>query len=60
MLEAAQITASMRPAFLPQRSKAARAAATPISARIETVSFGRSGISGRMTWGSITPVLSTT
>ncbi|OIQ67499.1 hypothetical protein GALL_509220 [mine drainage metagenome] len=60
MLEAAQITASIWPTSLPQRAMASRAAATPISARMEISSFGRSGMAGRMTVGSTMPDLFTT
>ena len=43
---------------LPQRSSASRAAFTAISARIESSSFGRSGMIGRITAGSRIPDLS--
>jgi hypothetical protein len=60
MFEAAQITASIWLASLPQRAMASRAAATPISAITEISSLGRSGMRGVITAGSMTPALSTT
>ena len=60
MLEAAQITASISDAGLPQRAMASRAASTAISARIESSSFDRSGMFGAIRSGSTRPVLSTT
>ena len=60
MFEAAQITAPISPAGLPQRSIACFAAATAISASTEISSLDRSGMFGRITSGSTRPVLSTT
>ncbi len=60
MFEAAQITAPISLAGLPQAARASLAAATAISARTDNSSLERSGMSGRMTLGSITPDLSTT
>ena len=60
MLLAAQSTASMRSAGLPQASIACRAALTAISASTDSSSFGRSARRGAITAGSSTPALSIT
>ena len=54
------MTPSMSAAVRPARSRASRAAATPISQRIEGSSLDRSGIRGTMRAGSRMPALSTT
>ncbi len=60
MLEAAQITAPISEAGLPQRAMASLAASTAISASTDSSSLERSGIWGRIRSGSISPDLSTT
>ena len=60
MFEAAHSTAPIRLRGLPQRSSASCAAFTAISARIEISSFGRSGMTGRITAGSRMPDFCTT
>jgi hypothetical protein len=60
MLDAAQITASISLAGLPQRESASFAASTAISASTDSDSFGRSAMLGAIRSGSTRPVLSTT
>ena len=57
MFEAAQITAPISLTGLPQRAMACSAALTAISARIDSSSFERSGITGRIRSGSMMPSL---